>query len=73
MRSTNILQDDPALDTRSAAAYLGLAPATLEIWRSTGRYDLPYMKIGRCVRYRRSDLDTFLQRRTFTHTGRAAA
>ena len=60
-------------DTRAAASYLGLAPATLEIWRSTGRYDLPYMKIGRCVRYRRSDLDTFLQRRTFTHTGEVAA
>ena len=61
------------LDTRGAAAHLGLAPATLEVWRSAGRYDLPYLKIGRCVRYRIVDLDRWLAARVATHTGRQAA
>ena len=65
MRDSN----DPALDTRAAAEYLGLKPSTLEVWRSTGRYELTFEKIGRCVRYRQSALDRFLASRTFTHTG----
>jgi len=44
----------------------------LSVWRSTGRYNLPYMKVGRLVRYRLSDLAEFLARRTSEHTGEAA-
>jgi hypothetical protein len=61
--------DDPAFDTRRAAGYLGVSPTTLEIWRSTGRYGLPFEKIGRAVRYRQSALDAFIAARTFTSTG----
>jgi hypothetical protein len=61
--------DDPALDTRAAADYLGLKAGTLEVWRSTGRYDLAFEKRGRCVRYRKSVLDRFLASRTYTSTG----
>jgi hypothetical protein len=69
MRETPNRVDDAALDTRAAADYLGLKPATLEVWRSTGRYDRPFEKRGRCVRYRRSVLDRFLASRTYTSTG----
>jgi predicted site-specific integrase-resolvase len=31
---------------REAAEYLGLAPATLQVWASTGRYSLPFVKSG---------------------------
>jgi len=62
-------QDDPTYDTREAAAYLDLKPATLEVWRSTGRYELPFEKRGRSVRYRKSALDRFLAKRTYTSTG----
>ncbi|SFH38320.1 DNA binding domain-containing protein, excisionase family [Nitrosospira sp. Nsp14] len=55
---------DPLLSTLEAASYLGLADNTLPVWRSTGRYDVPYIKVGRLVRYRKSDLDSFLARRT---------
>ena len=44
-----------------AAAYLGVEVATLAVWRCTGRYALPYLKVGRLVRYRHSDLDAFLK------------
>ena len=56
--------DDPVLETTQAAAYLGIAPATLEKWRSTGRYALPYEKVGRLVRYRKSALDQWRAART---------
>ncbi|MGZ8216899.1 helix-turn-helix domain-containing protein [Methylomagnum sp.] len=52
-----------------AAAVLDTAPGTLSVWRSTGRYNLPFVKIGRKVRYKAGDLRAFLAKRTATHTG----
>jgi excisionase family DNA binding protein len=51
------------LDDKAAAELLGVTPGTLSVWRSTGRYNLPFLKIGRKVRYRCSDLETWLQNR----------
>ena len=48
------------LDDHAAAAMLDVSPGTLSVWRSTGRYALPFLKIGRKVRYRRADLDAWL-------------
>lgn len=45
---------------RQAAAYLGVAEQTLAVWKCLGRYHLPCVKIGRLVRYRKSDLDNFI-------------
>jgi excisionase family DNA binding protein len=55
------------LTRRQAAQYLGLVPRTLAVWASTGRYKLPYVRVGRSVRYRREDLDQFLADRRVTH------
>lgn len=52
------------VDEREAAEILGLSPGTLTVWRSTGRYGLPFVKVGRNVRYRKSDLDAWLENRT---------
>ena len=52
------------LNRDEAAKYLGIQPQTLAVWAVTGRYGLPYIKVGRSVRYRQSDLDDWLQRRT---------
>jgi excisionase family DNA binding protein len=54
------------LDTEQAAAHLGVTVGTLNVWRSTGRHQLPYLKIGRNVRYRLSDLDVWLEARLRT-------
>jgi hypothetical protein len=35
---------------------------TLAVWRCTGRYRLPYVKIGGRVRYIARDVDDFIQR-----------
>lgn len=57
--------DDELVSTREAARFLGLTnEKTLAVWRSTKRYDLPYVKFGRTVRYRRSALRAFVERRT---------
>jgi excisionase family DNA binding protein len=52
------------LDETEAAQYLTLSPGTLSVWRSTGRYKIPFVKVGRRVRYRRSDLLAWLESRT---------
>jgi len=52
------------LDEREAAIELDVADGTLSVWRSTGRYQLPFIKIGSKVRYRRSDLEDWLKSRT---------
>jgi hypothetical protein len=52
------------LDEKAAAEFLDLKPGTLSVWRSTGRYSIPFLKIGHLVRYRRSALETWLESRT---------
>lgn len=58
-----------AIRDKQAAEVLEVKPTTLAVWRSTGRYRLPYLKVGRLVKYRISDLAEFLARRTANHTG----
>ena len=38
-------------DEKAAADFLGVATGTLSVWRSTGRYNLPFIKSGaqRCA------------------------
>ena len=55
--------NEDLIDRRMAAKYLGISPGTLAVWDCTKRYDLKPIKIGRAVRYRRSDLDKFIEQR----------
>lgn len=41
---------------------------TLAIWRSTGRYNLPFVRVGRRIFYRQSDIEDWLNLRTQTQT-----
>ncbi|MBE3098078.1 MAG: helix-turn-helix domain-containing protein [Planctomycetes bacterium] len=59
-----MMTDSELLNRKEAAAYLGIRPQTLACWASTRRYGLRYIKIGRCVRYRKAHLDRFLEART---------
>lgn len=50
------------LTTKEAAAFLGISEWTLHTWRSTRRVEIPYLKMGRAVRYRMEDLEAFKER-----------
>ena len=52
------------LDENQAASILKVKPGTLSVWRSTGRYSIPFIKVGRSVRYRLGDLNSWLEGRT---------
>lgn len=57
---TEKINPDPLLTRKEAARYLDMSPNTLAVWACTKRYNLNPIKIGRSVRYRRSELDRFL-------------
>ncbi len=49
--------------TREAADLLGFAEKTLEKDRTTRELGIPYVKLGRSVRYRLTDLQKFISDR----------
>lgn len=63
-RILNNQSTDPLFTPSEASAYIGVTENTLSVWRCVGRYDIPFIKVGRLVKYRKSALDAFLERRT---------
>lgn len=57
-------QIERLLTPAEVADALGVAVVTLELWRCTRRYPLPYVKVGSRVRYRPDDVRAFLASRT---------
>ena len=57
------------MNQNSAARYLGVEPRTMANWRSSKKYNIPYVKVGSLVKYRQSDLDDFLESRTMGKEG----
>ncbi|HEY1095634.1 MAG TPA: helix-turn-helix domain-containing protein [Alphaproteobacteria bacterium] len=55
-------KDEELWDRKTLAKYLNIAEGTLAVWDCTKRYDLKPIKVGRSVRYRRSDVEAFLNR-----------
>lgn len=53
--------------TPEAAAYVGLSKPTLERFRITGEGP-DFVKLGGAVRYRKDDLDRWLERRLVSST-----
>ena len=46
---------------KEAAEALGVTVHTLSVWRSCNRYSLPYIKVGRLVKYKEEDLKAFIE------------
>jgi excisionase family DNA binding protein len=55
---------DRLLTQEQAAELLGVLPKTLQAWRTTRRYPLRFVKVGRCVRYKPEDVADFIEKRT---------
>lgn len=70
---TESVNPDPLLDTAQAAAYLHSSEPTLERNRRLG-VGARWVKMGGIVRYRRSDLDAYIEQctRRPRRTGRKA-
>lgn len=62
------MNDNKLLTRKEAAEFLGLSEGTLAVWKSTKRYPLPVIKVGRSVRYRETDLIKFLDAMTDQQT-----
>jgi len=51
---------DELLTPIEAAEFLSISANTLNNWRCRNYPSIEFVKIGRCVRYRRSALDAFI-------------
>ena len=63
MISAETINTDPLFTAHEAADYLAIGVGSVNYWRhkKTGPR---FIRVGRQVRYRRSDLDTWLDTRT---------
>jgi len=59
------------LTPQETAELLGVAVGTLTMWRTTRRVVLPYVRVGRHVRYKPEDVRRFVEDRTVTGTAEA--
>ncbi|WP_175817818.1 helix-turn-helix domain-containing protein [Burkholderia diffusa] len=52
------------LDDRALAELLDISDKTPAQWRHLGKFtkELPFYKFGRCVRYRREDVEAFIEK-----------
>ena len=63
MSATDVDITDPILTIEQAANYLGIPKATLYTWRTRRvGFGPRAVKVGGCLRYRRSDLDAWILR-----------
>ena len=56
------------LTPKQTAETLGVTIGPLAVWRCTGRYPLAFVKIGRRVMYKLSDLETYINAHVFQNT-----
>ena len=67
------LHDIPTLTSKQAAHYLGVSDAALRLWRSEGRGPRFFRAGEKLVRYRRADLDFWIEARLSKPTPAAVA
>lgn len=58
------MPNDLLLTEAQAAEILNVEPGTLSVWRCTKRYNIPFVKVGRSVRYSRKALQDWIDSRT---------
>mgnify|MGYP006310667409 CR=1 FL=1 len=57
-----VIEMEKLLNSSEAAKYLNIKEWTLRHWVSEKR--IPYVKLGRCVRFKQSDLDKYIEQNT---------
>lgn len=61
------------INPTETAQQINVTVKTLANWRSTGKYKLPYVRVGNRIFYRQSDINAWLDSRTQTSTIGGAA
>ena len=64
MTALHDLHPDQLLDAETAGKFLTIPQATLAVWRTRKNVTLPYIKLGKNVRYRVGDLIDFIAAQT---------
>jgi excisionase family DNA binding protein len=62
INSATELEADPLLTNEQAAKLAGITAHTMNVWRMTGRHSIKYIRYGRTIRYRRSEIEKFVSR-----------
>ena len=57
-------KEDRLLSRKETAQLLGVKPSTLAVWASTGRYNLPFVKVGRLTKYSLKSILDFIEQST---------
>lgn len=57
------MSSEPLRNISHTAERLGVTEGTLRTWISTRRYKLPFLKVGRLVKFRDQDIDAWLETR----------
>jgi predicted DNA-binding transcriptional regulator AlpA len=65
-----MIEQQHAYNEREAARYLGVSGAALRLWRSRGEGPRHFRAGERLVRYRRADLDSWIESRLSEPAGR---
>ena len=58
--SENVIAFPKLVSRDETAALLRVRPQSLAVWATTGRYNLPFVKVGRRVMYRLVDIERFI-------------
>ena len=69
-KQQNDLLQSPLITPKNTSDILGVTTGTLQVWRSTGRYNLSYIKIGGKVMYKRTAVMAFIDAQSMDHTGK---
>lgn len=54
--------NDILMCPKDVAEYLQVEIQTLAVWRLTKRHEIPFVKNGRFIRYRKSDIDEYISK-----------
>jgi len=60
LKQEDNLEQEQLLTSEGVASMIGISIGTLAMWRSR-KEQLPYLKLGKCVRYRASDVRQWIE------------
>ncbi len=73
MKTTPTSLSSSLVNEHVATEFLGLAAGTLSVWRTRRSPNCPpFIRVGRAIRFRISDLEAYVESRRTTSSGTAA-